>query len=484
LKILVADDNASVLRILSAMLTAWGYTVVTASEGKEAWDILQKPDSPNLAILDWMMPEMDGIDICRSLRLLNPEFPPYVILLTCRGQKEDIVAGLEAGADDYVTKPFEAEELRARVEVGKRYLELQNVLKERMSELQRKGQELRKSNRALMLLNKSNHFLSIARSEIELLQNVCDDMVENAGYRLAWIGIIEEAPSLRLLPMAQAGFEQGALEIMRLAWTDADPSRSPAGKAIQSGRPAIIRNILNNRQYAHRMVEAASRGFASLISIPFRITSSMQGVLNIYAKEPDAFDTEEVKLLIKLANNLAYGINAIKTANERQQFEEALLKERDQAQLYLDIAGVLMVALDTKGNITMVNSKGCSILESTQQDITGKNWFSDFLPFDSHLQSLNDYLQLIENGVGFQEYFERSIVTKENNEKILAVHASLLRDKETKIIGMLFSGEDITARKTTEKALRTSEENYRTLFDKMVSTTSAIAAYRSGSENI
>jgi PAS domain S-box-containing protein len=483
LKILVADDNASVRRILSALLAAWGYTVVTAADGREAWDILQQDDSPHFAILDWMMPEIDGIDICRNLRSLPTTFPHYVILLTCRGQKEDIVTGLEAGADDYVTKPFEAEELRARVEVGKRYLELQNSLKERMSELQKQGSELRKSNRALMLLNKSSHLLATAGSEIELLQNICKEMVENAGYKLAWIGITKETHDFRLLPTAQAGFENGALEAMRLAWSDIDPSRSPAGRAIQSGHPAIIRDIPNNRQYAHRMVEAAVRGFSSLISVPFKATSTMKGALNIYAKEPDAFDGEEVRLLIKLAENLSYGINAIRTANERRQFEEALQKERDQAQLYLDIAGVLMVALDSNGDIMLVNSKGCSILGISQPELVGKNWFSDFLPLDTQLALLNDYKDLMYTGNGFLEYFESKIVTRDGVEKVLAVHASLLRNIDRKITGMLFSGEDITERKRAEKALRTSEENYRTLFDRMVSTTSAITAYRSGSED-
>jgi PAS domain S-box-containing protein len=481
-KILVADDNASVRRILGAMLTAWGYTVVIAADGREAWNILQQKDSPHFAILDWMMPEMDGIDICKNLRSLSTSFPPYVILLTCRGQKEDVVAGLAAGADDYVTKPFEAEELRARVEVGKRYLELQNSLKERMSELQQQGNELRKSNRALMLLNKSNHLLATARSEDELLQNICNEMVDSAGYRLAWIGLTSESPNLRLLPIAQSGFENGALEAMRLAWSDADPSRSPAGKAILSGRPAIIRNILNNKNYSHRLVEAASRGFASLVSIPFTIAQAQQGTLNIYAKEPDAFDGEEIKLLIKLAENLAYGINSTRTARERRQFEEELQRERDQAQLYLDVAGVLMVALDTNGNITLINKKGCSILDESQQNLLGKNWFSDFMPADSKLELEASYLSLMEQGIGFQEYFERTIVTQSGSQRVLAVHASLLRDKDAKITGALLSGEDITERKYAEKALRTSEENYRSLFDRVVSSTSAIAAYRSGLE--
>ncbi len=482
MKILVADDNASVRRILEALLTAWGFKVTSAHDGREAWEILKKPDAPPLVILDWMMPEMDGIDICRSLRELPLPFPAYVILLTCRDQKEDIVAGLEAGADDYITKPFEAEELRARVQVGRRYVELQSALRERMTDLRRQGEELRRSNRALKLLNESNRILARSISEIELIERTCMDMVDNAGYRLAWIGFAEYAPGLRLRPVAQAGLEEGSLDAIRLAWSELDPFKSPASKALQTGRPAIVRDLFNNRQNLHRSVETTTRGFSSLIVIPFTTAPSEKGTLSIYAREPDSFDGDEVRLLVKLADSLAYGINALRTAAERRRIEEELQRERDQAQLYLDVAGVLMIALDQEGNITLTNAKGCSILGHSQEYLLGKNWFTDFTPQDVQSGLTLNYKELMTSGIGFQEYFERTVVTKGGAERTLAVHASLLHDKQGKTTGMLFSGEDVTERKQAEKALRTSEENYRSLFDRMVSSSGAIAAYRSVAE--
>lgn len=128
MRILIAEDDPVSRRILEAQLTKWGYEVVCASDGLEAWKFLQQPDSPKLAVLDWMMPAMDGVEVIRKLRE-HPELPyVYTLLLTAKGQKEDLIAGLDAGADDYVTKPFDSHEMQARIRTGRRILDLQDQL--------------------------------------------------------------------------------------------------------------------------------------------------------------------------------------------------------------------------------------------------------------------------------------------------------------------------------------------------------------------
>jgi two-component system cell cycle response regulator len=127
-KILVADDDPINRRLLQVSLVHWNYEVILARDGGEAWDVLQREDAPKLAILDWMMPGMDGLEICREVRKRNDKFYTYIILLTANIRKEDIIVGLEAGADDYLTKPFERNELKARLRTGRRILELQEQL--------------------------------------------------------------------------------------------------------------------------------------------------------------------------------------------------------------------------------------------------------------------------------------------------------------------------------------------------------------------
>jgi phosphoserine phosphatase RsbU/P len=136
MKILVAEDQTVSRRILTANLRSWGYEVVAVEDGLRAWKALQFQDAPQLAILDWLMPGMDGIEICRKIRECQQPRPQYLILLTSRGEQADKIAGLNSGADDYITKPFDREELRARVRVGARVLELQGALAQRILELE------------------------------------------------------------------------------------------------------------------------------------------------------------------------------------------------------------------------------------------------------------------------------------------------------------------------------------------------------------
>jgi phosphoserine phosphatase RsbU/P len=131
MKVLVAEDDITMLKTLESVLKKWGYEVVAAQDGLEAWNVLQTPNAPQLAILDWMMPGMNGPDICREVRKQDRPDPLYLILLTSKGENGDIVEGLMAGADDYIAKPFIIEVLQARIDVGRRMIAFHAGFKER-----------------------------------------------------------------------------------------------------------------------------------------------------------------------------------------------------------------------------------------------------------------------------------------------------------------------------------------------------------------
>lgn len=136
MRILIAEDSLVARRLIETTLRRWGYDVLVACDGSDAWQVLEAGEPPPLAIVDWVMPKMDGPELCRRIRQTQGTSSMYVILLTAKGMREDIVAGLDAGANDYLVKPFDPGELRARVDVGRRIVELQRDLADRVRELE------------------------------------------------------------------------------------------------------------------------------------------------------------------------------------------------------------------------------------------------------------------------------------------------------------------------------------------------------------
>ena len=128
MKILIADDSVVSRHLLEATLRKWGYDVMVACDGAEALELLQREDAPGLIILDWMMPGMTGVEVCRRIRQRDSEPYTYILLLTSKNEKEDLIEGMDAGADDYITKPFDQNELQVRLRAGIRLVDLQSQL--------------------------------------------------------------------------------------------------------------------------------------------------------------------------------------------------------------------------------------------------------------------------------------------------------------------------------------------------------------------
>jgi len=137
MKLLIAEDRLATLSALTQLTTHWGYQVIGVSDGGMAWDILQREDAPKLALLDWVLPILDGVEVCRQVRQRFPDHPPHLILITGRGSEDDLIAGLAGGADDYLRKPVSPPELRARLDAGKRIVKLQSNLAERVRNLEK-----------------------------------------------------------------------------------------------------------------------------------------------------------------------------------------------------------------------------------------------------------------------------------------------------------------------------------------------------------
>jgi DNA-binding response OmpR family regulator len=143
MRILIAEDDATSRMVLASILTGEGFDVTAAEDGGAAWQLLQQPGAPSLAIVDLMMPGLDGLELVRRVRALPTAVPPYLIIVSTKDDKADVVAGLGAGANDYLTKPYDAGELRARIEVGRQLIEARIALNEKVAELELALKEVR-----------------------------------------------------------------------------------------------------------------------------------------------------------------------------------------------------------------------------------------------------------------------------------------------------------------------------------------------------
>ncbi len=226
--------------------------------------------------------------------------------------------------------------MKDKGETKKHLLDELKLLRQRLAELEaseaereRTQRELPKINRALRAHSRCSESLIRSTSEEGLLKDICRIIVKMGGYRLAWVGFAEYNADKTVRPVAQMGFEDGYLDTVEITWAD---TRGPTGTAIRTGEPTIVRNIQTDPHYGPWRAEAGKRGYASSIALPLIADKQTFGTLNIYAAEPDAFDQEEVELLSRLANDLAYGILSLRTRAELKSTEQELRKHRDHLE--------------------------------------------------------------------------------------------------------------------------------------------------------
>ncbi|HRZ82753.1 MAG TPA: diguanylate cyclase [Candidatus Hydrogenedentes bacterium] len=177
MRVLVAEDDPSSRVLLATMLKKWGHEPVCAADGLEAWNLLEQAGAPRLVLLDWVMPGLDGPEVCRRLRAVETSDPPFVIMLTGRAEKGDIILGLDAGANDYLAKPYDPEELRARLGVACRMLELQRGLleaRDRLEHLAMHDPLTGVLNRRAVLERLEQEIARAARSDGRLFVGMCD----------------------------------------------------------------------------------------------------------------------------------------------------------------------------------------------------------------------------------------------------------------------------------------------------------------------
>ncbi|MBD3304801.1 transporter substrate-binding domain-containing protein [candidate division KSB3 bacterium] len=383
------------------------------------------------------------------------QFPDWVWWVIVLSIAAVILMGISAG----ILIAFNRK-LREEVHHRTQSLEAANAdLQHEIEKRQWTEQQLRRTNRALRVLSECNQVLVRTTEELELLQKICRIIVDIGNYRLAWVGFAEETPEKRVRPVAQAGFEEGYLGTLVITWDETERGCGPTGTAIRTGTPTICQNMLTDPSYAPWRKGAVDRGYASSIALPLQAEGHILGALNLYAAEPDAFDAEEVRLLTELADDLAYGISALRTQAERRRVEAQL---RFQAQLLKSVRESV-IATDLEGHI-IYWGKGAEVLYGyTAEEVMGKLVTLIVVPQDEEEEKAR-IQQVQEQGAWSGQYLQRR---KDGTTFWSDTSIFLALDEHGEPSGMIGIDRDITERKRIQEALRDSEHKYRTLFQSM-----------------
>lgn len=329
--------------------------------------------------------------------------------------------------------------------------------------------ELAQKNRALYLLNNINQVLIHAADETSLLNETCRIVVENGEYRMSWIGFAEQDKAKTVRPVARAGVESGYLESAKIVWADTERGRGPTGTAIRTGEAKIARDILNDSAMAPWRKAALEHGYQSSIALPLKSGEQVFGALNIYSDKANGFDIEEVKILEELANDLAFGIVALRTTAEHRLLEEELLKastERYKA-LFVSSRDAVMTLEPpswrfTSGNPATVKMFG---VKSEGNFLLSEPWALSPERQPDGRNSMERAKEMIEKamreGINFFEWTHKRMNGEEFPAEVL-----LSRVEQSGKFFLHAVVRDITERKKLEEQLKEyAEEKFRIVFD-------------------
>src|SRR5271157_46498 len=309
------------------------------------------------------------------------------------------------------------------------------------------GEELSRLNRTLQTLYQGNRALIHATDEIELFQAVCQILVEVGGLRLAWVGRCENDIEKTVRPVAKAGFGLDYLENARISWSEETArGRGPTGIALRTGEPCWVKDIRTEPSLAPWRTAAIARSYASCVALPLIADGKRIGSLSLYAEEPDAFNENTIEQYSELANNLAYGVAALRTQEERKRAEEALRDSEQRLQDVVDNTTAVIFVKDLELRYILINREYERRHLVPRDQIRGKTDF-DIHPHDvAEAVRANDR-QVIEGGAPIQ--FEESVPSAEG-ERYYIVSKFLLRDRTGKPYAVCGIATDITQLKRAE----------------------------------
>jgi PAS domain S-box-containing protein len=322
--------------------------------------------------------------------------------------------------------------------------------------------ELRKVNRALKALSETNELLVRSSDSEFLLQQICGKIVDACEYKLAWVGLAEDDEAKTVVPVAQAGFEDGFLQTINVTWADTERGRGPTGTAIRTGKPSVIRNIAVDPAYAPWREEALKRGYASSAAFPLKAGEKVLGAVNIYASEPDAFDEAEIGLLSELADDLAYGMTQHQLRADHGKALEALKASERKYRLVAENVTDVIWTTDLSFKYTYI-SPSVERLRGYTAEESIKQRFEDILTPDSWKTAKETLAEAFapENKGSIKSRTLRLDMKHKNGSIVpTEVTANIQRDENGRVIGLLGVTRNITERVKAEVEKEQLQEKF------------------------
>jgi len=316
-------------------------------------------------------------------------------------------------------------------------------------------------NAILRAVRNVNQLIAREKDRHRLLQGACDNLTETRGYYNAWIAFMDD--SGRVVAGVEAALGKEFLPM--LEQLKRGRLTNCAGRAL--GEPGVV---------------AIEDPFSSCVDCPLREKYYGRGAITVRLESPwgkiygllcvslptnMAKNKEEQSLFQEFARDIAFALYNIELEEERKRMEEALEREKEKAEGYLNIAGTMLAIVNADENITLINKKGCEILGYNEGELIGRNWFDILVPGRIRGEVRGVFRKLMAGNIKLVEHYENPLLTKDGKERLIAFHNTVIRNPNGQIVGVLFSAEDITELKKAEEELEQSRSHFQMLFNVM-----------------
>ncbi|MDH4127287.1 MAG: PAS domain S-box protein [Spirochaetota bacterium] len=316
---------------------------------------------------------------------------------------------------------------------------------------------LKRSNRALKILSLCNSRMVLSSNEIDFMDAICRLIVEIGEYKLCWIGFAENDKEKSIHPITQSGFEEGYLHSIKISWRDNELGSGPSGTAIRSGNPVIAQNILTDPKFKPWREQAIKRGYASSIALPIINSANVLGVLNIYSSEPDAFDANEILLLMELADDLAFGITHIRANIEKELLEKELKESENRYRTLFESIPDAIISVDVETEqVVNANPAASKLFLKPLNEILGLH-FTMLHPPEQREFSKKSFIEQANKKTHFQPVEE--IVLRSDGTKVhVEILDAIVNVNGRQILQGVF--RDITERRKAEEELAKSKAEW------------------------